>query len=48
MNWSALDFTHDGKIQDKKKKKDPLEEIPDILESYEEGTVPRTGKDYEM
>ncbi len=36
------------KPQDKKKKKDPFEEIIDILDSYEEGTTPRTGKDYEM
>ena len=33
---------------EKKNKKDPFEEILEILESYDEGTVPRTGKDYEM
>lgn len=33
---------------EKKNKKDPLEEILEILESYEEGYAPRTGKDYEM
>ena len=33
---------------EKKKKKDPFDEILDILDEYEEGTVPRTGKDYEM
>jgi len=32
----------------KHKKKDPFEAILDILDEYEEGTVPRTGKDYEM
>ena len=32
----------------KKKKKDPLEEVIDILNEYEEGTTPRTGNDYEM
>lgn len=37
------------KTPDKKKsKKDPFEEILEILESYEEGNVPRTGEDYEM
>ncbi|GEM_PF-2997336 len=38
----------DKKPEDKKKKKDPLEEIMDILDSYEEGMTPRTDKDYEM
>ena len=34
--------------EEKKKKKDPFEEIIDILDSYDEGYVPRTDKDYEM
>lgn len=32
----------------KKKKKDLFEEVIDILNEYEEGMTPRTGKDYEM
>lgn len=38
------------KPQDKKKqkKKDPLEEVIEILEGYKEGCVPRDEKDYEM
>ena len=36
------------KKSEDKKKKDPFEEVLDILDSYEEGTTPRTGKDYEM
>jgi len=37
-----------SKDKKKQKKKDPLEEVIDILQSYEEGCVPRNEKDYEM
>lgn len=37
----------EGKDKEKKEKKDPFEEIMDILDSYEEGTTPRSTREYE-
>lgn len=37
----------EDKDKKKEEKKDPFEEIMEILESYEEGTTPRSTREYE-